>query len=76
VINRSQHLIKTGELAKEFHVSAATLCRWTSDASSAGAKWRSCMVRRGWYSIPKLRAAGLLSEFIPEQTNQGVCDVG
>ena len=60
MINPHQHLIKTGPLSRELEVSVPTLCRWTTEDSQRGTLLRSCMVRRGWYSVPRLRAAGLL----------------
>lgn len=63
-----QHLIRTGALSKELGVSTATLCNWTTEDSERGQLWRSCMLRRGWYVVPKLRAAGLLAK--PEPAPQ------
>lgn len=75
MINEHQTLIRSGALAKELGIHGVTLCRWTSEPESP---WRPCMFRRGWYSVPKLRAAGLLPVApVPYQNlNSGVCDVG
>lgn len=76
MIATHQHLIRTGELAKELGIHVSTLCQWTSGDNEAGSLWRSCLLRRGWYMVPKLRAAGLLSHPITVPHHEGACDVG
>lgn len=76
MIQPHQHLIRTGKLAEELGVCVPTLCRWSGEDSESGRLWRSCMLRRGWYVVPKLRAAGLLAERVTETKREGVCDVG
>lgn len=76
MISPDQTLIRSGDLAKELGISVITLCRWTSEKDSP---WRPTMFRRGWYLVPKLRAAGLLSAAparVHQTSNLGVCDVG
>ena len=77
MIRPEQSLVRTGELARAIGVSPPTLCRWTSEP---GSQWRACMLRPGWYSVIKLRAAGLLvsAEVLKsaQPPEPGVCDVG
>lgn len=61
MINEYQTLIRTGDLARELGVHATTLCDWAKEASESGAKLRACQFRRGWYSIQKLREAGIVA---------------
>ena len=77
MIRPEQTLIKTGDLARHIGICVPTLCRWTSQP---GSPWRPCMFRHGWYSVPKLRAAGLVESAEVLRSVQppepGVCDVG
>jgi len=68
-----QTLIRTGALAKELGIHVTTLCRWTQ----VPGPWRDAMQRRGWYSVARLRVAGLLAPDTSEPSDIGVCvDLG
>lgn len=56
-----QTLIRTGKLAKVLGVSTNTLIDWTNN----DVRVRNCLFRRGWYSVQRLRDAGLVTR--PEQ---------
>ena len=57
MIPHDKSIISTAELAKELEISKPTLWRWTVPASSP---WRACKTGRVRFSVPKLRAAGLI----------------
>lgn len=57
MVRAEQTLIRSGDLARELNISLQTLCRWSADPKG---QWQASMLRRGWYLVPKLRAAQLL----------------
>ncbi len=57
MILAQQTLIRARDLAVSFGVTHATLCKWTQ----TDPRVRACLFRRGFYSVAKLRDAGLLT---------------
>lgn len=56
-INRYQTLIPSAALAAELGVHINTLCRWTRQDK----RFRQCLFRRGWFSVQRLREAGIIA---------------
>jgi hypothetical protein len=65
-----QSLLRTSELAAYLGVHVTTLCRWSQQPGA----WREAMLRRGWYSVARLRSLGLI--VAPAPAPQGGGDVG
>ena len=61
-INAYQTLIPSAALAKELGVHINTLCRWTRQDR----RFRQCLFRRGWFSVQRLREAGILANPVQE----------
>ena len=54
----NQALLKSGQLAEALGVDRSTLHRWTINDP----RLRACLFRRGYYSVQKLRDAGILTK--------------
>ncbi len=52
-----QTLIRARDLAAEIGIARNTLWRWTAEKPAL----RACLFRPGWYSVQKLREAGIVT---------------
>lgn len=57
-IRELQSLVKPKQLAELLGIDRSTLHRWTVEDP----KLRGCVFRRGYYSVQKLRDAGILTK--------------
>lgn len=68
-----QTLVKPGQLADLLGICRSTLHRWTQE----DIRLKACVFRRGFYSVQRLRDAGILTQPAPVQAAQeGVARVG
>lgn len=73
-LNPQQSLVKCAQLAGLLGVDQSTLYRWTNE----DVRVRNCLFRTGYYSVQKLRDAGLLVLAAPvaPAVQEGLGNVG